>query len=318
MSRRTPVPPDLPLFRNCSKACHSCGCTPRVPHHWLRFHERLSAEAEAWSGKVVLVGDSMIEHLRGTSDAGTSFSQLRQVGWASFLDTLDGSNRTLRHAITDRWGAPLLLGIAGDQTQHLLWRLEHGELPRELRARADVLYVLQIGTNNMGVGSPRPVGLGGMSPGETADGVLAVANWLLNQTSGHVAVTALLPRGHLGAGWRNVAAGLIHDTGGPYTRTNVSVPCAVARAAIPAANHRVRLGVARMNSSRASFVSCGENFGLDLAGDCAVNRTMLSDELHPSAAGYAHLLPCWMHKAAHPARSASPGGPHAFALSVRE
>ncbi|MDB5412196.1 MAG: lysophospholipase and related esterase, partial [Rubritepida sp.] len=46
--------------------------------------------------------------------------------------------------------APLNLGIGGDATQGLLWRLENGHWPAGLRPE---LIVLMIGTNNIGNGS---------------------------------------------------------------------------------------------------------------------------------------------------------------------
>ena len=64
----------------------------------------------------------------------------------------------------ERWGKynPLNLGISGDKTEHVLWRLENGEL--EGLAGGTKLVVMMIGTNNLG-NPPRA------TPEDTAKGI---------------------------------------------------------------------------------------------------------------------------------------------------
>jgi beta-glucosidase len=74
------------------------------------------------------------------------------------------------------------LGIGGDQTQHVLWRLDHGNID----GIQPKLAVLMIGTNNAGCGNPA----------EIAAGVKAIVTKLrtkLPQTK--VLVLAIFPRG---------------------------------------------------------------------------------------------------------------------------
>lgn len=74
------------------------------------------------------------------------------------------------------------LGIGGDQTQHVLWRLDHGNLD----GISPKLAVLMIGTNNSGSNTPE----------EIAAGVKAIVEKLqakLPQTK--VLVLAIFPRG---------------------------------------------------------------------------------------------------------------------------
>ncbi len=78
---------------------------------------------------------------------------------------------------------PLCLGIGGDRTQHLIWRVLRGELDG-LRAK---VLVLLIGTNNLGAGD---------SPEDTACGVevlLETIHKKLPNTS--VVILAILPSG---------------------------------------------------------------------------------------------------------------------------
>ena len=61
----------------------------------------------------------------------------------------DAWRRGEQHKLfTERWGKhnPLNLGIGGDRTQHVLWRLENGEV-EGIKPKA---IVLMIGTNNLG------------------------------------------------------------------------------------------------------------------------------------------------------------------------
>jgi lysophospholipase L1-like esterase len=96
-------------------------------------------------------------------------------------------------SITEAWGvapafrehfgryAPLNLGIAGDTTQNVLWRIEHGALDG-LEAK---LVVLLIGVNNLG---------GGFSPQDTADGVRATVTAVCaHLPSARVLLLGILP-----------------------------------------------------------------------------------------------------------------------------
>ena len=85
--------------------------------------EWAEASAKAGGGAVVLVGDS-ITH-----------------GWENHMDLLKDA------------GSFVNLGTGGDRTENVLWRLDNGNLPRDLRPRA---FVVMIGTNNTGHRMDKP------------------------------------------------------------------------------------------------------------------------------------------------------------------
>jgi lysophospholipase L1-like esterase len=101
----------------------------------------------------------------------------------------------LGDSITDAWRmspsykqhfsayAPLNLGISGEYTQNLLWRIEHGALDG-LSPKA---VVIMIGVNNLG---------GGFTPQQTAKGVRAVLSAVQGRLPGvPILLLSILPAG---------------------------------------------------------------------------------------------------------------------------
>jgi beta-glucosidase len=103
---------------------------------WLQRHAAFLAQRDAAPVDLLFVGDSITE------------------GWLT-----DGRDTWDREFVPRR---PLNLGIGGDETQHVLWRLDHGEID----GLSPKLAVLLIGTNNLGNV--------GHTPAEVAAGVAAV------------------------------------------------------------------------------------------------------------------------------------------------
>lgn len=101
----------------------------------------------------------------------------------------------LGDSITEGWQAQIFqqfyghraainLGIGGDATQGMLWRLENGHWPANLRPQ---LIVLLIGTNNLGYGS---------TPENTAYGIGAIIAKLQQLSpSSRILLLGILPRG---------------------------------------------------------------------------------------------------------------------------
>ena len=79
---------------------------------------------------------------------------------------------------------PLNLGISGDETQHVLWRLDHGELDG-LKPK---LVVMMIGTNNLGNSH--------QSPEDTAAGIKCLVNTIKEKLpESKILLLAVFPRG---------------------------------------------------------------------------------------------------------------------------
>ena len=218
---------------------------------WCLLHEKLVRGAATWQqptgGGLALLGDSITESWRGTELG-------RRVPRAA------GVPRVLRETLGTRWPAPLVLGIAGDQTQHLLWRLQQAEAAASWTQAPEMLSVLLIGTNNLGAGQ---------RPAEAAAGVLAVASWLLRHTAGRVLVLATLPRADAWrlrqlcpAACRREGAAEALGRGKVRTRCVCDAARRPRRSFMPAVlrlNGLVRPAVVALGH-RAAFADCGDDF----------------------------------------------------------
>jgi beta-glucosidase len=126
----------------------------RAEGWWQARHRACVEQTRAAQFDVAFVGDSITQ------------------GWES-----DG------RATWDEQFAPLRsanFGFSGDRTQHVLWRLQNGEI---VGAKPKVVVVM-IGTNN----------LGDNTPAETADGVVEIVNTLLARTDAKVLLLGIFPR----------------------------------------------------------------------------------------------------------------------------
>jgi type IV/VI secretion system ImpK/VasF family protein len=126
-----------------------------ISEEWRAHHERLLKAPGRAQAKVVFLGDSITE------------------GWQA------------APAYRDRFAkySPLNLGIAGDYTQNVLWRIDQGTLDG-LHPSA---IVLLIGVNNLG---------GGFTPEQTVAGVRAIVSAIQGRLpSTPILLLAILPAG---------------------------------------------------------------------------------------------------------------------------
>jgi beta-glucosidase len=130
---------------------------PRTDAWWTERHELLCQRARE-GGEIIFIGDSITQ---GWESAGKGV-------WEQFYAP--------RRAVN--------LGISGDQTQHVLWRLQNGNLER-IRPR---VAVIMIGTNN----APHAE----QSAGQIAEGVKAIVNLLREKLPDtRILLLAIFPRG---------------------------------------------------------------------------------------------------------------------------
>jgi lysophospholipase L1-like esterase len=130
--------------------------TEPVPREgaWMQLHEKFLERARQGKIDLLFLGDSITQ------------------GW--------GDNAVWKRYYGPRHAANF--GIGGDRTQHVLWRLEHGEI-EGVRPKA---VVLMIGTNNIGSNTPE----------EIAEGVKAIVQKLktaMPQTK--ILLLGIFPRG---------------------------------------------------------------------------------------------------------------------------
>jgi lysophospholipase L1-like esterase len=124
---------------------------------WAKRQDQINDNVRKGDAQLLMIGDSITQGWEGKG--------AREV-WQKYYGN--------RHAVN--------LGIGGDQTQHVLWRLDHGN--------ADGIHpklaVLMIGTNNSGSNTPEQI----------AAGVKAIVEKLRSSLPAtKVLVLAIFPRG---------------------------------------------------------------------------------------------------------------------------
>lgn len=228
---------------------------------WFKAHAHLCrvAARDGPTAGVVLLGDSITESLTG-----------RQVGkpreWCRDVPPVLAQELGLLR--------PLPLAIGGDQTQHLLWRLVHGEYEAPLRERG-VPVVILIGTNNLGFGH---------TPAQAVRGIEAVASWLLAHTRARLLVLALLPRADTPKGAALRVA--LSARAGPDAAPSFAPLVSAVNAALPVALDRLRR---THGSARVGSADCGPAL-LNASG--SIDPDLAPDLLHPRAEGMRRVLRC--------------------------
>ena len=197
---------------------------PRDPS-WGKRHESFVEIAKKGGVDVLFLGDSI-----------TDFWRMPERGlpvWEKYFAPLHAAN----------------FGISGDRTQHVLWRMQNGELDG-IKPRA---IVLMIGTNNTGLErdklTPRN------SPDEVVAGVTAIVKGLRTRLpKAKILLLAIFPRG--------AAAD------DPQRLQINQINASIAKLA---------------DGKRIQFLDINAQF---LAPDGSLPKEIMPDYLHPSTKGY--------------------------------
>lgn len=203
---------------------------PRADEWWTKRHEAICERTRTADAAVVFIGDSITQ---GWETAGKD-------AWSRYYDPRGACN----------------LGISGDRTQHVLWRLDHGALdawapPADVAATrparpAPRLVVLMIGTNNSN-GTDH-------TPEEIADGIAAIVGRLRERLpSTRVLVLGIFPRG---------------ERPNPQREKNAA-----------ASAHAAKLADGKM----VHYLDIGRKF---LDADSVLEKDIMPDLLHLSPRGY--------------------------------
>jgi len=201
---------------------------------WVRKHESYVARARQGSVPLLFLGDSITLGWLGESLGSFDREASRRL-WDSRFGSLHAEN----------------FGIDGDQVEHLLWRVEHGEIGS---IEPEVVVVL-IGTNNIGLDSPLAI----------AEGVAAVVDAIRERSPNtKILLLGLLPRG--------------------FTTGHGRMPVAdMPDPRIAEVNHLLApLGT----RTEVTFLNPGERL---LNREGMIDRAIEPDALHLSAKGYAIL-----------------------------
>jgi lysophospholipase L1-like esterase len=98
--------------------------------YWMARHQAMNARVQQGHVDLIYVGDSLVQ----------LYEQQGKDTWDRYYAP--------RHAVN--------LGIGGDRTEHVLWRLDHGNLD----GIAPKLAIVQIGQNNGGHNTAEEIGAG--------------------------------------------------------------------------------------------------------------------------------------------------------------
>jgi beta-glucosidase len=106
--------------------------TTPVPRdkNWMKRHDSISEKAKKGDIDLIFIGDSITQGWEGAGKA----------VWAKYYAPRKALN----------------VGISGDRTEHVLWRLDHGNIDN-IKPK---LAVIMIGTNNSGSNTPAEIAAG--------------------------------------------------------------------------------------------------------------------------------------------------------------
>ncbi|MEY4939932.1 MAG: hypothetical protein RIQ93_1667 [Verrucomicrobiota bacterium] len=195
---------------------------------WVKRHEGFVEIAKRGDSDVLFLGDSITDGWRNPDP-----SRGVKPIWDQHFAPLKAAN----------------FGISGDRTQHLLWRLQNGELDG-IRPK---VVVLMIGTNNTGFEADRVTPKN--TPAEAAEGVRAIVQHLRTKLpAAKILLLAVFPRG---------------ETADNPGRLQVAA---------------INQSISRLHDGKSViYLDIGAKF---LGADGRMSKEVMPDFLHPNAKGY--------------------------------
>ena len=194
---------------------------------FLAKHEAILARGKSGPIGLLFLGDSITERWRVAPDI-----------WEHYYGNYQPAN----------------FGIGGDRTQHVIWRIEHGELD----GISPKVVVLMLGTNN--------------SLDYTAEEIAAADRKIVGMIRAKLPQTKILLLGIFPRGPRDAK-------GGPVTEAHVAEAAKRMRT-IDAVN----LDLAKLDDGQnIRFLNINRVF---LDTDGRIPTTVMPDQLHPGPAGY--------------------------------
>ena len=302
--------PDQPSGRTVYSAY-----TKRQYDTWWAYNDQLNQRAKAYTERrqkqqkqkqpqqplkrsLVLLGDSITESWLGT-------------GLGETKQRARGVPQVLQDKFSESFD-PIVLAESGDQTQHLLYRIQNGQLPSIQEHNA--VFVVMIGTNNLGSGE---------LPGPTSKGILTVAKYVLSHTQGRLLLFQVLPRGDGYQVLPSLCPPRCQSSSSSSSSSSsgaaTPAPFTSFLPAIAKVNNLVGQGLEPLKEEygehRIEWIDCASSFlrkdddtkkdaaaaaavrennnnNDDDDADAEVDVSLMPDLLHPNAAGHVFLADC--------------------------
>lgn len=234
---------------------------PRTDEWWDPLHKQLVEEATSTNLDVIFYGDSITESLRGTMSGRPNE---RMAANEKMFKKIFGKRPTSA------------CGMAGDQTQHLLWRLHNGELSLEHPPRVAVIL---IGTNNLGHARIRAEG---------EDELIAIENAVPTITKHMLFILKTI---HQKAPKTKVLlVGVLPRGGGGGGKLGMEQPSMYSTAIEEINQHYAEFA---SQDGRVEYVDCSEAFLTTTGNTVLIDKLKMPDGLHPEGEqGAKAMLEC--------------------------